>query len=172
MHLKYYLIIILFLHCGTSFSQTTTPDLTDSTQWQVVNRKATVFNEGGKKGIRFNEVEGSGMMMLNGSNFSNGIIEVDIKGSSKMQQSFVGVAFHQKDRATYDAIYFRPFNFKSDDTLRRKHAVQYISMPDNDWEKLRSTFPDKYENKLSLHPGQMIGFTQKLLSMENTSAYL
>ena len=148
MQLKCLLLFLLFLYCGTSFSQTTTPDLTDSTQWQVVNRKAAVFNEGGKKGIRFNEVEGSGMMMLNGSNFSNGIIELDIKGSSKMQQSFVGVAFHGKDENTYDAIYFRPFNFMSDDTLRRKHAVQYISMPDNDWEKLRNTFPGKYEKQI------------------------
>jgi hypothetical protein len=58
-----------------------------------------------------------------------------------LQQSFVGVAFHGVDGTTYDAIYFRPFNFKTDDPVRRIHAVQYISHPDNPWQKLRDGQP-------------------------------
>ncbi len=35
---------------------------------------------------------------------------------------------------------------------RRTHAVQYISMPDNDWEKLRNQFPAKYEKAVNPTP--------------------
>ena len=88
---------------------------------------------------------------------------MDIKGSNKMQQSFVGFAFHVQDFNTYDAIYFRPFNFKSDDPVRRSHAVQYISMPNYDWEKLRNQFPGKYENKIEPSPGPDDWFHAKII---------
>jgi pimeloyl-ACP methyl ester carboxylesterase len=110
-----------------------------------------------------NEVPGNGLMILKGSNFSSGAIEIDIKGSNKFQQSFVGFAFHGQDINTYDAVYFRPFNFKSEDTLRRSHEVQYISMPGYDWEKLRKEFPGKYENKIDAAPGADDWFHVKII---------
>jgi hypothetical protein len=58
----------------------------------------------------------------------------------------VGVAFHQKDDNTYEAVYLRPFNFRSDDPVRRQHAVQYIALPDYDWPRLRKEFPEEFEN--------------------------
>ncbi len=48
--------------------------------------------------------------------FRNGTIECDIREKDVQGQSFVGITFHGVDSTTYDAIYFRPFNFK---TLRR-----------------------------------------------------
>src|SRR6476469_3070590 len=149
---KYFLFGVLGLIQHTLYSQTTS-DLQDTTKWKVVNRTIEFINENGRKGIRFNEVPGNGLMILKGSDFSDGVIELDIKGSNKFQQSFVGVSFHGTDLNTYDAVYFRPFNFKSDDKLRRLHSVQYISMPDYDWERLRNEFPAKYENKLNNTPG-------------------
>ena len=145
-----------------AYNQTLAPDLQDSSKWQVINRTATVFTEINRKGISLNEVADDGLMILKGSNFSNGVIELDIKGSSKMQQSFVGIAFHSKDLKTYDGIYFRPFNFKSDDPIRRTHAVQYISLPGYDWEKLRTEFPGKYENKIDPAPGPDEWFHAKI----------
>ena len=144
-------------------TQTIIPDLQDASKWQVVNRTAEPFTEDDKKGIRFNEVADDGLMILRNSNFSNGVIELDIKGSSKMQQSFVGIGFHGKDLKTYDGIYFRPFNFKSDDPVRRAHSVQYISMPNYDWEKLRTEFPGKYENKIDPAPGPDDWFHAKIV---------
>jgi len=61
--------------------------------------------------------------------FSNGTIEFDVKGKDVQGQSFVGLAFHGLDNSTYDAIYLRPFNFRTEDKLRKIHAVQYISHP-------------------------------------------
>ena len=69
-----------------------------------------------------------------------------------MQQSFVGFAFHIQDEKTYDAIYFRPFNFMNADTTRRWRAVQYISHPVYTWDKLRQDHPGKYENKVNPVP--------------------
>jgi hypothetical protein len=55
------------------------------------------------------------------------------------------VIIHGVDERTYDTIYFRPFNFKSGDALRRLHAVQYISHPEFIWDKLRAEHPGQYE---------------------------
>lgn len=151
--LKKYFLLILLGFGEYAYSQVIEPDLQDESLWTVVNRKAMPVNDNNKKGISFNEVADDGLMILKDSDFSNGIVELDIKGSNKFQQSFVGFAFHGLGLQNYDAIYFRPFNFKSDDAVRRSHAVQYISMPDYDWEKLRNEFPGKYENKIENAPG-------------------
>jgi hypothetical protein len=161
--IKHFLLATAFFICIDAYSQTMTPDLQDTSKWQVVNRTATTFTENDKKGIRLNEAPGDGLMILSGSNFSNGIIELDIKGSNKVQQSFVGIGFHGKNLKTYDGLYFRPFNFKSDDPVRRAHAVQYISMPNYDWEKLRTEFPGKYENKIDPAPGPDEWFHAKIV---------
>ena len=81
--------------------------------------------------------------------FEKGTIEFDAKGKNVLQQSFVGIAFHGVNDTTYDAVYFRPFNFQSQDTLRKSHSVQYISSPQYDWSVLRDKYPGKYENGLT-----------------------
>src|ERR1017187_621430 len=53
--------------------------------------------------------------------------------------SGLGIAFHGEDTSTYDAVYFRPFNFNTTDPVRKIHAVQYVSMPDNPWFRLRNS---------------------------------
>ena len=160
---KYFLLFLLCLGEHALYSQVIEPNLQDETLWTVANRKATPVNTSNKKAVSFNEVASDGLMILKGSDFSNGIVELDIKGSSKFQQSFVGFAFHMQGLQTYDALYFRPFNFKSNDAVRRSHAVQYISMPDYDWEKLRNEFPGKYENKIENAPGADDWFHVKIV---------
>ena len=158
----FYLLVVL----GCSqfvYGQVIEPDLQNATQWNVVNRTAAPLNDNGKKGVSLNEVANDGLMIFKGGDFSNGVIELDIKGSNKLQQSFVGFAFHVQDSNTFDAIYFRPFNFKSDDAVRRSHSVQYISMPNFDWEKLRKELPGKYENKIENAPGADDWFHVKIV---------
>ena len=58
------------------------------------------------------------------------------------------LAFHGVDGTTYDAIYFRPFNFRAEDSARRGHAVQYIAQPIYPWQKLRAEQPGKYERAI------------------------
>ncbi|HYS71748.1 MAG TPA: hypothetical protein VEM95_04935, partial [Thermoplasmata archaeon] len=94
---------------------------------KVFNRGVSSLDDGGRKGLRLGESPGDGVAYLEGIEFANGTIELDVKGKDVPQQSFVGVAFHGVDGTTYDAIYFRPFNFKAEDPARRIRAVQYIS---------------------------------------------
>ena len=93
---------------------------------------------------------GSALLWLNDFNFKNGIVELDIKGKDVRGQSFVGLAFHGLDNTHYDAVYFRPFNFKSQE--KKNMAVQYIDAPDNVWHALRKKFPGKYENAVQPVP--------------------
>src|SRR5215475_11733155 len=87
--------------------------------FQVFNRSLSSFSDGAKKGVRFSEVPGDGVAYLTDITFANGTIEFDVKGKDVFQQSFVGVAFHGVDGATFDVIYFRPFNFRPEDAARR-----------------------------------------------------
>lgn len=89
---------------------------------------------------------GAGVVWITGTDFAEGTIEVDVRGRDVFQQSFVGIAFHRQDDNAYDAVYVRPFNFRADDPMRRQNAVQYMSLPDYDWPRLRKEFPSEFEN--------------------------
>ncbi len=121
-------------------------------RWKIHNRTATTIQEADKSGVRFDEKEGDGVAWIPGVKFSEGTIECDIRGKDVLQRSFVGIAFHGIDEKVYDAIYFRPFNFKAEDPVRRAHAVQYISHPAHTWSKLRNEFPLKYEQPVKPVP--------------------
>src|SRR5437867_3608028 len=92
------------------------------TRWRSTSRRLSC---GARRGVHLGEGPGEGAAYLPGIEFANGTIELDVRGKDVQQQSFVGVAFHGVDGATYDAIYFRPFNFKAEDPARRIRAVQY-----------------------------------------------
>lgn len=119
--------------------------LFENNKLEMFNRKVAIFSENDKKGIRFSKSENDGIAWLKDVGFSNGTIELDIRGKDEFQQSFVGIAFHGVDNTTLDAIYFRPFNFQSTDPVRKVHAVQYVSQPDKPWQVLREQFPGIYE---------------------------
>ena len=128
------------------------PSMAEKSQLEVFNRTATSFTDNGKNGVRLSKNENDGVAWLKHVIFSNGIIELDIRGSEELQQSFVGIAFHGMDNNTFDVIYFRPFNFQTDDPVRKIHSVQYESMPDYSWEVLREKFNSKYEKAVLKAP--------------------
>ncbi len=86
-----------------------------------------------------------GMALIDGLEFAQGTIRIDLKGNGRERASFLGVAFGVADPKTYEAVYFRPFNFQADDPLRRAHGVQYVAWPDHTWEALRTRTPGAYE---------------------------
>lgn len=114
-----------------------------SKDWTAHNRKVNFSEEV----IHLNAKENDGILWLNNIDFQNGTIELDIKGRDLQGQSFVGIAFHGQDNEQFDAVYFRPFNFKSPE--RSSHSAQYISLPDYDWPTLRESNHGKYENSIS-----------------------
>ncbi len=99
------------------------------------------------------------LAMIDGLEFSNGVIEVELAGAPAPgafdgARGFVGIAFRvQPDHSTYDAFYLRPTNGRAEDQERRNHAVQYISPPDWPWFRLRQETPARYESYVDLVPG-------------------
>ncbi len=118
----------------------------------IVNREVTIINEENHKGIKLSKAYGEGIVWLNNIEFSNGTIEFDVRGEDIKQHSFVGIAFHGKNDSTYDAVYLRPFQFKAADEVSRKKMLQYISLPEFTWRKLREQSPGIYENSIAPEP--------------------
>ena len=48
--------------------------------------------------------QGIGLIWIEGTDFADGTIEVDVCGRDVGRQSFVGVAFHRKDEQTFEAV--------------------------------------------------------------------
>jgi hypothetical protein len=145
------------LLCAPVFTQQTAGTI------RVNQENSTVYNREVKFEndiIHLNAAPDNGLLWINNSDFKNGTIELDVKGKNAQGQSFVGIAFHGTDNSHYDAVYFRPFNFKN--PARNTHSVQYVSMPDNDWSLLRTKFPGKYENKVNPVPDPDDWFHMKL----------
>ena len=140
--------VVLFAASGVAGQQR----ILEPKDLAVFNRGASSLTDGTRKGVRLNEQPGEGVAYLRGIEFSNGTIEFDVRGKDVQGQSFVGLAFHGVDSTTYDAIYFRPFNFKTEEPARHSHAVQYISQPAYPWQKLRAERPGVFEQPVSPAP--------------------
>ena len=112
---------------------------------RAVNREVTKV-QGREDAIHVSEREGNGIVWVEGTDFAEGTIQVDVRGRDVMQRSFLGIAFHRTDDNTYKGVYLRPFNFRATDPVRHQHAVQYIAVPDFDWPRLRKEFPEEFEN--------------------------
>jgi hypothetical protein len=98
--------------------------------------------------LHLSERPGPGLVWIEESDFTEGVIEVEVRGRDQFQRSFVGIAFHRKDDNTHEAVYVRPFNFRAQDQFRHRHALQYMMVPDFDWPRLREQFPDEFENSV------------------------
>lgn len=119
---------------------------------QVFNRKLTTGPEDGRPVARLDAAPGDGGALLDGVQLGEGVIEVDLRGKDVAQQSFLGIAFHWVDWSTFDAVYFRPFNFRAATPEQRSHSVQYISHPANPWQKLRAERPGQFEKAIEPPP--------------------
>ena len=131
--------------------------------WTVVNREAKLIKEDGQTSIYFkaNNQQG-GVAWLENFEFNNGTIEVDIKGSNTKGGSFLGIAFRGVDDSTYDAVYFRPFNFDSVSNQKGR-SIQYISHPEYPWYQLREEHPGEYESSVNPAPDPEKFFHAKIV---------
>jgi hypothetical protein len=139
---------LLFTTWATAQQSEIVPDLSkvkDTTLWNLDDRE--LLND---DPVHLSRGEGDGILWLKDLNFENGRIEFDVKGKDKRGESFVGLAFHGFDKNNFELIYFRPFNFKSEE--KKNNALQYVSLPDFTWQKLRKEHPGVYENAVSPVP--------------------
>jgi len=131
-------------------AQTVTPDLgkLSSEGWKGAVEAAKVVKYEANAAIEFNRSVQQ-VVWLDGFEFRNGTIEFDAKGKSDPpQSSFIGVAFRVADAETFDSVYFRPFNFRAVDPVRKSHAVQYVSEPKWPWNVLRKERPGEFEKPI------------------------
>jgi Domain of Unknown Function (DUF1080) len=112
---------------------------------EVHGRKLNLIDEPGHAGIQLSTDYGEGLAWLKGIEFSNGVIEFDVRGVNVEGHSFVGIAFHGANDSTFDAIYLRPFQFRKADATAHSHSIQYISLPQHTWRVLRAASPGVYE---------------------------
>lgn len=133
------LLFALFSSCSPRMT-----DLNDG-NLELVNRSIISSNENAPNTLVLKNKEGDGMAVLKNEKFDSGTIELELKGENIPGKSFVGLAFNIQNDSTYEAIYFRPFNFKADKLERREHSVQYISHPKNTWRFLRTNHKGLYE---------------------------
>ena len=114
------LSLVNIAYCQSNVTKPNLMDIVVGKGWQVFNRNVSVINQGKRKIARFDERPLEGLAWMKDLIFANGTIEFELRGKNLFQRSFVGTAFHGLDEKTYDAVYFRPFNFKSEDPVRRQ----------------------------------------------------
>lgn len=132
-----------------------------------VNREIKIVLSDSGSYLKILESKKEGIVWLPVKDFKNGTIEIEMRGKDVFQRSFIGIAFHGVDDINYDAVYCRPFNFFSKDSVRRIHAVQYISHPYFTWEKLRKERNSEFEKEIINPPNPNDWFIMKLV-IDNT----
>ncbi|MEN8203610.1 MAG: hypothetical protein ABFS28_13520 [Bacteroidota bacterium] len=120
-------------------------------QIKAVNRSMSSFTKWAGA-VEMDASEGDGLGILKEIEFESGTIEVELLGENNPGRSFIGIAFNIQDPETFEAVYFRPFNFVATEQVRKDHMVQYIHHPEYTWSKLRGTRTGEFENEISLPP--------------------
>ena len=137
--------------------------LPEGAGWSGSTQSASLVEKDGAPAIEFDEPDWN-LVWLDGFEFGEGTIEFDAKGKSEPPQgSFIGVMFRTVDEATYDAVYFRPFNFRASDETSKSHAVQYVSSPEWSWERLRAEKTGQYEKAIDPAPDGDMWFHAKIV---------
>jgi hypothetical protein len=144
--------ITALLISSKAFSQTVHFNLQDMlAKNNLIFRQANqaqAMQDGDKKGINC-----YGNVWLKNIDFSYGTIELDIRGRNEFLNSFPGIAFHASDTSrNYEVVYFRPFNFRSADPVRRTWSVQYMSLPEYGYDRLRKENTGQFESEILPNP--------------------
>ena len=116
-------------------------------QIKAVNRTLSIY-EKHPEAVEMNAAEGDGLAVLKELAFETGTIEVELLGENNPGRSFIGIAFNIQDEETFEAIYFRPFNFVATEQARKDHMVQYVNHPEYTWYKLREERTMEFENEI------------------------
>jgi len=155
-----FLVVLLAVWMSQCYGQekAISPDLTrivEGKGWTLHNATAEAVEFEGKSGVRLKAKADSitgiaGLVVADAIEFTVGVIEIDLKGKS-VRPSFLGVAFNVADERTFEAVYFRPFNFNAGGEFKSR-AVQYIAWPEHPWNELRKNRPGKFEGTVNSVP--------------------
>lgn len=146
-------LVILCLISIPSFGQEqiNLADKLQNKKIKAVNRIISLY-EDSPDTVEMNAEDGDGLGILEDLEFDKGIIEVELLGENNPGKSFIGIAFNIQNDNTFEAIYFRPFNFVAEEQIRKDHMVQYIFHPEFTWRKLRAERTGEFEDEISDPP--------------------
>jgi hypothetical protein len=158
------LIIAAALGVEPAHAQTRRWPLDSTEGLELLNVRADAVELEGRTGIRVTRADdyagGETLVLVDGSDFSDGVIEIELAGepapdADPMMRGFVGVAFRidAEGSGGYECFYLRPTNARAAEQLRRNHSVQYVSHPEYPWYRLREESPGVYESYVDLVPG-------------------
>ena len=148
---------------------------------ELLNVKAEVVSYQGRRAVRLvathtdPEVDDAMLAILPGTDFKDGTIEAEVAGSPrpdapKDDRGFLGIAFRVHNHGgQFENIYIRATNGRAEDQIRRNHAVQYESVPDFPWFRLRKESPGVYESYTDLEAG---AWTKMKVVVSGTKARL
>src|SRR5437667_5669094 len=76
-------------------------ELAKANKIEVFNRKFDQTKAGSAEAVFLNAAPNDGVAWIAGVEFSDGTIELEIKGKNEQGRSFVGIAFHGKDNRAF-----------------------------------------------------------------------
>jgi len=135
---------------------------------ELINIKGEVAEYRGRRAVRLLKPENydkaayaekEPLAILNGTDFQDGTIEVEVAGMPAAgapadARGFIGIAFRVAGHGEkFECFYLRPTNGRAEDQLRRNHSVQYMSIPDYPWNRLRAENPGAYESYADMEAG-------------------
>lgn len=170
--MKYLKILFAVFIISIAFgcSKKLTVNLSDEyskSNMSIVNREISIF-QGDVSAVELNAQIGDGLALIEELEFSEGEIKIELLGENNPGKSFIGIAFNIENDSTYEAIYFRPFNFVAEEKIRKEHMVQYIYHPEFTWRKLRQERTGEFENEILTPPNPDDWFKAKIIINNET----
>lgn len=142
--------------------------LDSTTPLTVTNGRAVWVDHRGRRALKLAPLVGHEQdtdqevqAVLTGSDFRDGVIEVDVSGARRAGyatdnvsafKGFVGISFRVRGD-TAERFYIRPENARLEDQLFRNRSTQYESSPGFLWQALRQASPGHYESYADMEAG-------------------
>jgi hypothetical protein len=143
--------------------------LDSTTKFALTNARVLWVDYRGRRALKLAPLAGHEhdtdqelMATLVGSDFRNGVIEVDVSGARREGYSkaedvsgfkgIVGITFRIRGDSA-ERFYIRPENARLDNQLFRNRSTQYESSPDYPWQRLREENAGVYESYVDIESG-------------------
>ncbi len=140
-----------------------------TTKLELINARALWVDYRGRRALNLAPLKGHEhdtdqeiTAVLTGTEFKDGVIEVDVSGARRKGYStaedvsgykgMIGLTFRLRGDSA-ERFYIRPENARLENQLFRNRATQYESSPDYPWLRLREENPGVYESYVDLEPG-------------------
>lgn len=131
--------------------------LDSTTKFELINARVLWVDYRGRRALKLAPLEGHERdtdqeiaAVLTGSDFKDGVIEVDVSGARRQGYStaedvsgykgIVGLTFRMRGDSS-ERFYVRPENARVNNQLFRNRVTQYESSPDYPWQRLRQENP-------------------------------